>query len=85
MKLITVTTLAISLSGLFSLGSAPGDDTPSAEDKAIIAAELPSYPFKTCVVSKRALDSGEGPFDLVVDGHLFRVCCLGCEPCRLDS
>jgi len=79
MKLITVTTLAISLSGLFSLGSAPGDDTPSAEDKAIIAAELPSYPFKTCVVSKRALDSGEGPFDLVVDGHLFRVCCLGCE------
>ena len=79
MKIIAATTLILSLSGLLSLGSPSSDDTPSAEDKAILAAELPSYPFKTCVVSKRALDSGEGPYDLVVDGHLFRVCCPGCE------
>ena len=50
----------------------------SAKEKAIIAAELPSYPLKTCLISKRPLDSGDGPFDLVVNDHLFRVCCLGC-------
>ena len=78
MKFLTATALALSLTGLLS-SLAPLDDGPSAEEKAIIAAELPSYPFKTCVVSKRALDSGAGPFDLVIDGHLVRVCCPGCE------
>ena len=68
MKLITASTLALSLTGLLSFSGASDDDTLSAEDKAVIAAELPSYPLTTCVVSKRALDSGEGPFDLVVDG-----------------
>ncbi len=64
---------------LLSLCPVTDDEPVSPEDEAIIAAELPSYPLKTCVVSKRALDSGDGPFDVVINGHLFRICCPGCE------
>jgi len=79
MKLIIATSLALSLTGLLPFSAVSDDDVLSAEDKAVIAAELPSYPLTTCVVSKRALDSGDGPFDLVVNGHLFRICCPGCK------
>ncbi len=80
MKLISSTCLALFVAvGLLSLNPVPDDREQSAEDKAVIAAELPNYPLTTCVVSKRPLDAGDGPFNIVVDGHLFRVCCPGCK------
>ena len=80
MKLISSTCLALFVAGgLLSLNPVPDDREQSAEDKAVIAAELPNYPLTTCVVSKRPLDVGDGPFNIVVGGHLFRVCCPGCE------
>lgn len=79
MKLILSTLLLLCATGLLSLNNVDDDSKLTPAEREIIKAELPSYPLTTCLVSKRALDSGDGPFDLVVNGHLFRVCCPGCE------
>lgn len=47
-------------------------------DAAIVAAQLPSYPLTTCVVSGEALDA-ESPTDIVHDGRLVRLCCGMCK------
>ena len=71
--------LLLCATGLLSLNNVDDDSKLSPAELEIIKTELPSYPLTTCLVSKRALDSGDGPFDLVINGHLFRVCCPGCE------
>jgi len=51
-----------------------------AGDEELIAAQLPSYPLETCVVSGEPLggeDMGE-PVDEIHDGKLVRFCCKGC-------
>lgn len=78
MKLISSIGLVLITASLLSLRAVSDDRERSAEEKAVVAAEIPNYPLKSCVVSNRPLNVGEGPFDLVVEGHLFRVCCLGC-------
>jgi hypothetical protein len=79
MKTLLSTLLLLCATGLLSFNSVDDDSKLSPAEREIIKTELPSYPLTTCLVSKRALDSGDGPFDLVVNGHLFRVCCPGCE------
>lgn len=46
-------------------------------DAAVIAAQLPSYPLDTCVVSGEPL--GEEPVSFVVEGKLIRTCCKRCK------
>ena len=79
MKTLLSTLLLLCTAGLLSLNNVDDDSKLSPAEREIIKTELPSYPLTTCLVSKRALDSGDGPFDLVINGHLFRVCCPGCE------
>lgn len=50
----------------------------SEADLAVIAAQLPSYPLDTCVVSGEPLDAMGGPFEHVHDGRLVRICCKPC-------
>jgi len=78
MKIPLKPILALCIVPLLALAPVDDERELSAKEKAVISAELPSYPLKTCLISKRSLDSGDGPFDLVVNDHLFRVCCLGC-------
>ena len=47
-------------------------------DAAIIKAQKPTYPLKECVVSGEPLGTMGDPVDLVVAGHLVRLCCAGC-------
>ena len=79
MKKLLSPLLLLCAAGLLSLSSPIDDSKLTPAEQEIVKAELPSYPLTTCLVSKRALDSGDGPFDLIVNGHLFRVCCPGCE------
>ena len=47
-------------------------------DKAVIAAQLASYPMKTCPISGEELgDMGE-PLNMVHGTRLVRLCCKGC-------
>lgn len=57
-------------------GSDAAAEQPS--DAEIIAAQLPSYPLDTCVISGEGLGEMGGALDLVVEGRLIRVCCKGC-------
>ena len=79
MKKLLSPLLLLCAAGLLSLSSPIDDSKLTPAEQEIVKVELPSYPLTTCLVSKRALDSGDGPFDLIVNGHLFRVCCPGCE------
>ena len=55
---------------------------PAPDDAATIAAQKPSYPLTTCVMSGEPLDGGEMEgFDLVYEGRLVRFCC---KPCSKD-
>ena len=47
-------------------------------DAAIIAAQKPSYPLDTCVISGKKLGSKGDPIDVVHEGRLVRFCCKGC-------
>ena len=51
---------------------------PAGGDAAVVAAELPSYPATTCLVSGEPLTSMGEPFDMVHEGRLVRLCCRGC-------
>ncbi len=44
-------------------------------DAAIIAAQLPSYPLETCVVSGEPMDE---PVSFVAEGQLLQTCCKMC-------
>ncbi|HMB70425.1 MAG TPA: hypothetical protein VKU85_14000 [bacterium] len=46
--------------------------------EAVIAAQLPTYPLETCVVSGEPLDAMGKPVDFVHEGRLVRFCCGGC-------
>jgi type II secretory ATPase GspE/PulE/Tfp pilus assembly ATPase PilB-like protein len=46
-------------------------------DEAVIAAQKPSYPMKTCPVSGQAL--GKDSIDVVVGTRLVRLCCPDCK------
>ncbi len=50
---------------------------PTAEDQAKAAAQVPSYPLVTCIVSDE--DLGDKPIDILHDGKLVRLCCKGCR------
>lgn len=50
-------------------------------DAAWIAAQLPSYPFDTCIVSHEPLsdpETGSEPIDYLYGTRLIRVCCKSC-------
>lgn len=50
----------------------------SVDEAALIAAQLPSYPLKACVVSGESL-ADDTPIDVIQDGKLVRLCCKGCK------
>ena len=58
--------------------------TPKAAsgDAEVIAAQRPSYPLDTCVVSGEKL--GKDAVDNVKDGHLVRTCCNKCTA-KIDA
>jgi len=58
--------------------TAAHDDSAADKEKMVIADQLPSYPLNKCVVSHEELGSMGEPIDLVVEGHLLRLCCKGC-------
>lgn len=47
-------------------------------DDAIVAAQKPTYPLQTCVVSGEKLGGMGQPVDYVVKNQLVRLCCGGC-------
>src|SRR5690606_37848863 len=47
-------------------------------DAALVAAQLPSYPLDTCVVSRHVLGSNGEIVEHVLDGRLVRLCSKGC-------
>lgn len=49
-----------------------------AEKAAVIAAQAPSYPLDTCVVSGEKFTKEMPAVDSVVDGQLIRTCCKRC-------
>lgn len=51
---------------------------PAQDDAAVIRAQLPTYPLKTCVVSDDTLGGMGNPVDYVHEGRLVRFCCSGC-------
>jgi hypothetical protein len=67
---------------------------PADDDAKVIAAQGPFYPIETCVVSEHPLEHGDGaagadanskqaddkagPFEIVVDKRLFRLCSAQC-------
>jgi len=54
--------------------------TVKAIDEAVIKAQGPTYPLKTCVISGEALGAPEmgAPLDVVQGTRLVRLCCKGC-------
>jgi hypothetical protein len=48
-------------------------------DKAVLAAQVKSYPLKTCAVSGDELGEMGDPIDMVVGNRLVRLCCKGCK------
>jgi hypothetical protein len=51
-----------------------------ADDAAVIAAQKPSYPLTTCVVSGEAFGGAMGePVDFVHAGRYMKLCCPSCK------
>jgi hypothetical protein len=48
------------------------------EASLIVKAQLPSYPFDTCVISGQKLGSAGDPVEHLQDGRLVRLCCKDC-------
>lgn len=68
--------LAVLSLGLFSVVARAED--AGKTDAEIIAAQKPTYPLKTCVVSGEKLGAMGQSIDLVVQGRLVELCCKGC-------
>jgi len=58
---------------------AMADAGPADPAAAVIAAQLPTYPLETCVVSGEPLGAMGKPVDFVHEGRLVRFCCPNCE------
>jgi YHS domain-containing protein len=49
-------------------------------DAAVVAAQGPTYPLKTCIVTGEELGGSMGePIDYVIGNRLVRICCKGCK------
>ncbi|HTF89796.1 MAG TPA: hypothetical protein VK843_15390 [Planctomycetota bacterium] len=58
----------------------PADTAPAAStDTRVIAFQKPSYPLDTCPISHEKLGGMGEPVDVIVDGHLVRLCCGSCK------
>ena len=58
-------------------GQAKKAEVAQTGDAAIIAAQLPTYPLTTCLVSGEEL-AADSTFTFVVDGKMARTCCEMC-------
>jgi YHS domain-containing protein len=60
-------------------GEAPKRDAQKSDgnEEMRIAAQMPLYPFDTCVITNQPLGADSKNF--FVDGHLVRTCCSRCE------
>ena len=47
-------------------------------DAAVIAQQSAQYPLETCPVSGKRLDSKKKIVNVILDGHLVKVCCKKC-------
>lgn len=66
----------------FALAQKPADTVPAKGgdvDSKVIEFQKPSYPLDTCPISGEKLGGMGEPVDMVVDGHLVRLCCGGCK------
>ncbi len=94
MKVKTLSSLAAALVlAVIAVGETPSAQKGNKADKAnpqrdaaavvdqaaVVAAQLPSYPLKDCVVSGEGLHAMGKPIDIVHDGKLVRLCCKGCK------
>jgi len=53
---------------------------PASDDAALIAAQKPSYPLTTCVMSGKPLGGGGmTPVDVIYEGRLVSFCCSKCQ------
>jgi len=53
---------------------------PASDDAALIAAQKPSYPLTTCIMSGKPLGSGGmTPVDIIYEGRLVSFCCSHCQ------
>ena len=53
--------------------------TGTADEAAMIAEQMPTYPMTTCVISGEELGGEMGdPIDFLHEGRLVRLCCKGC-------
>ena len=53
---------------------------PASDDAALIAAQKPSYPLTTCVMSGKPLGGGGmTPVDIIYQGRLVSFCCSHCQ------
>jgi YHS domain-containing protein len=55
-----------------------GEEALAKVNEALIAAQLPTYPLETCVVSGEKLGSMGDPIDYLYGTKLVRFCCKGC-------
>jgi hypothetical protein len=87
-KFLQLVAPALALFGAFAVGCSEepkavadaeaGVPAPSADDAAVIAAQLPGYPLTTCPVGGKTLGSMGEPYHHVHEGRLVRFCCDGC-------
>ena len=47
-------------------------------DKAVLAQQGANYPLETCPVSGKRLDTAKKVVEVILDGHLVKVCCKRC-------
>lgn len=66
-------------SGILAFQDEGNGKAEMSADQATIAAQLPSYPLDTCVVSEEPLDAMGEPIDVLYEGRLVRLCCKGCK------
>lgn len=89
MKLALILTPFLLLAG-FALAQKPAASAPqkpadtvpasaAAADARIISFQKPSYPLDTCPISHEKLGGMGEPVDMIVDGHLVRLCCGSCK------
>ena len=72
----------------FALAQKPADKAPQkpadtaqagGTDAKVIKFQLPSYPLDSCPISGEKLGGMGEPVNMVVDGHLVRLCCGSCK------
>ena len=72
---VLVTAVSLSLAPL----ALAAEEAAAPDADAVVAAQLPTYPLETCVVSGEELGSMGDPVDFVHEGRLVRFCCGMCE------